>query len=81
LTALERDGQIAIEEATHASPLVISPAASDRLVSKVRLVALGGTDVAAASVQRYVARVPVGIFGDRNDPPPGSYTAVSRRVS
>jgi hypothetical protein len=41
-TALERHGHIAIEEAIPASPLVISPAASDRLLSEVRLAARGG---------------------------------------
>jgi hypothetical protein len=42
LPALERHGQLAIDEAIRVPVLAISPATIDRLLSEVRLVAHGG---------------------------------------
>lgn len=42
LPALERHGRLVISAEIRASPLAISPASMDRLLSEVRLIARGG---------------------------------------
>lgn len=69
--ALERHGQLAIDEVIRALVLAISPATIDRLLSEVRLVARGGRRRRAGFSSAVRRTVPVRTFGDWNDPPPG----------
>ena len=71
LPALERHGQLAIDEAIRALVLAISPATIDRLLSEVRLTARGGRRRRAGFSSAVRRTVPVRTFGDWNDPPPG----------
>ena len=71
LPALERHGQLPIEEAIRARLLAISAATIDRLLSEVRLVARGGRRRRAGFSSAVRRTVPVRTFGDWNDPPPG----------
>ena len=71
LPALERHGQLAIDEAIRALLLAVSPATIDRLLSEVRLVARGGRRRRAGFSSAVRRTVPVRTFGDWNDPPPG----------
>jgi hypothetical protein len=71
LPALERHGQLAIDETIRALLLAISPATIDRLLSEVRLVARGGRRRRAGFSSAVRRTVPVRTFGDWNDPPPG----------
>jgi hypothetical protein len=71
LPALERHGQLAIDEAIRSHLLAISPATIDRLLSEVRLVARGGRRRRAGFSSAVRRTVPVRTFGDWNDPPPG----------
>jgi hypothetical protein len=71
LPALERHGQLAIDEAIRTLVLTISPATIDRLLSEVRLVARGGRRRRAGFSSAVRRTVPVRTFGDWNDPPPG----------
>jgi rhodanese-related sulfurtransferase len=71
LPALERHGQLAIDEAIRALVLAISPATIDRLLSEVRLIARGGRRRRAGFSSAVGRTVPVRTFGDWNDPPPG----------
>lgn len=69
--ALERHGQLAIDEVIRSLVLAISPATIDRLLSEVRLVARGGRRRRAGFSSAVRRTVPVRTFGDWNDPPPG----------
>jgi hypothetical protein len=71
LPALERHGQLAIDEVIRERVLAISPATIDRLLSEVRLVARGGRRRRAGFSSAVRRTVPVRTFGDWNDPPPG----------
>lgn len=71
LAALERHGQLAIDETIRASVLAVSPATIDRLLSEVRLVARGGRRRRAGFSSAVRRTVPVRTFGDWKDPPPG----------
>ena len=71
LPAVERHGQLAIDETIRALLLAISPATIDRLLSEVRLVARGGRRRRAGFSSAVRRTVPVRTFGDWNDPPPG----------
>ena len=71
LPALERHGQLAIDETIRALLLAISPATIDRLLAAVRLVARGGRRRRAGFSSAVRRTVPVRTFGDWNDPPPG----------
>ena len=66
LPALERHGQLTIDEAIRALVLAVSPATIDRL-----LVARGGRRRPAGLSSAVRRTVPVRTFGDWNDPPPG----------
>jgi hypothetical protein len=71
LPALERHGQLAIDETIRALLLAVSPATIDRLLSEVRLVARGGRRRRAGFSSAVRRTVPVRTFGDWNNPPPG----------
>jgi hypothetical protein len=71
LAALERHGQLAIDETIRASVLAVSPATVDRLLCEVRLVARGGRRRRAGFSSAVRRTVPVRTFGDWKDPPPG----------
>ncbi len=71
LPALERHGQLSIDEAIRARLLAISAATIDRLLSEVRLVARGGRRHRAGFSSAVRRTVPVRTFGDWNGPPPG----------
>jgi hypothetical protein len=71
LPALERHGQLAIDETIRGLLLAISPATIDRVLSAVRLVARGGRRRRAGFSSAVRRTVPVRTFGDWNDPPPG----------
>src|SRR5215467_13681550 len=71
LPALERHGQLTIDETIRALLLAISSATIDRLLSAVRLVARGGRRRRAGLSSAVRRTVPVRTFGDWNDPPPG----------
>jgi hypothetical protein len=71
LPALERHGQLEIDEAIRARLLAVSPATIDRLLCEVRLVARGGRRRRAGFSSAVRRTVPVRTFGDWNDPPPG----------
>src|SRR5215472_6541156 len=71
LPALERHGQLAIDETIRGQLLVISPATIDRLLSQVRLAARGGRRRRAGFSSAVRRAVPVRTFGDWNNPPPG----------
>jgi hypothetical protein len=71
LPALERHGQLAIDETIRGLLLAISPATIDRLLSQVRLAARGGRRRRAGFSSAVRRAVPVRTFGDWNDPPPG----------
>ena len=71
LSAMERHGQLPIEEAIRVRLLAISPATIDRLLWEVRLVARGGGRRRAGFSSAVRRTAPVRTFGDWNDPPPG----------
>lgn len=71
LPALERHGQLTIDEATRCLLLAISPATMDRLLADVRLAACGGRRRRAGFSSAVRRSVPIRTFGDWNDPPPG----------
>jgi hypothetical protein len=71
LPALERHGQIAVEETVRAALLSVSPATIDRLLSEVRIAAAQGRRRRAGFSSAVRRSVPVRTFTDWGDPPPG----------
>jgi hypothetical protein len=71
LLALERHGQIAVEETVRAALLSVSPATIDRLLSEVRIAAAQGRRRRAGFSSAVRRSVPVRTFADWGDPPPG----------
>src|SRR5215472_17840294 len=71
LPALERHGQLAIDETIRALLLAISPATIDRLLAEVHVAARGGRRRRAGFSSAVRRAVPVRTFGDWTDPPPG----------
>lgn len=71
LPALERHGRLELDDALRSKLMTVSPATMDRLLTEVRMVARGGQRRRAGMSSAVRRSVPVRIFGDRNDPPPG----------
>jgi hypothetical protein len=80
LPALERHGQLVIDETIRTLVLAISPATVDRLLSEVRLVARGGRRRRAGFSSAVRRTVPVRTFGDWNNPPPASSRWILSRI-
>lgn len=71
LPALERHGQIALDEELRAALLSVSPATIDRLLSEIRIAAAQGRRRRAGFSSAVRRSVPVRTFADWGDPPPG----------
>ncbi|WP_297971624.1 ISNCY family transposase [uncultured Amaricoccus sp.] len=71
LPALERHGQIVVDEELRAALLSVSPATIDRLLSELRIAAAQGRRRRAGFSSAVRRSVPVRTFADWGDPPPG----------
>lgn len=71
LPALERHGQIEVDEGLRGALLSVSPATIDRLLSEVRIAAAQGRRRRAGFSSAVRRSVPVRTFADWGDPPPG----------
>ena len=71
LPALERHGQIAVDDELRAALLAVSPATIDRLLSQIRIAAAQGRRRRAGFSSAVRRSVPVRTFADWGDPPPG----------
>jgi len=71
LPALERHGQLDLNDLLRSKLMTVSPATIDRLLTEVRLVARGGQRRRAGLSSAVRRSVPVRTFGDWNDPLPG----------
>ncbi|WP_018240403.1 DDE-type integrase/transposase/recombinase [Ensifer sp. BR816] len=71
LPALERHGQLALNDVLRSKLMTVSPATIDRLLTEVRLVARGGQRRRTGMSSAVRRSVPVRTFGDWDDPLPG----------
>ena len=71
LPALERHGQIVVDDELRAALLAVSPATIDRLLSEIRIAAAQGRRRRAGFSSAVRRSVPVRTFADWGDPPPG----------
>jgi len=71
LEALERHGQIAVDDAMRSRLLAVSAASIDRLLTEVRLVAGGGRRRPAGFGSAVRRSVPIRTFNDWGSPSPG----------